>query len=364
MEAKSLFLENFRNIEKQKIDFSSGVNVIWGENAQGKTNILEALWICSLGKSFRASNDKELISFEKQRAHIALEFYSEKREQIFEFIIKNQGRKEVTLNGVKKNKRSEILGEFNSVLFSPEHLNLVKDASSERRKFLDSAICRIYPNYADILNKFNKTLEQRNRLLKNIAEKKGSELQLDTWDEMLSISGAKIITLRLRYLKLLEYKASANHFDISGKQEKLTLDFITCVTDFKSSASIAEELLSLIKKNRKIDLIRGCTCVGPHRDDIDIKINGYSAKSFGSQGQQRSCVLSLKTAEAELLKEEYGEAPVLLLDDVLSELDSMRQSYILDKIESSQVIITCCDYESVNKYKNANLIHIVGGKCV
>ncbi len=364
MEAKSLFLENFRNIQKQKISFSSGVNVIWGENAQGKTNILEAILLCSLAKSFRAASDKEVINFDAQKAYIALEFLSSQREQKFEFNIKTQGRKEVFLNGVKKNKSSEIIGEFNSVLFSPEHLNLVKASSSERRKFLDSAICRIKPKYADILNRYLKILEQRNRLLKNIEEKKASVLQLDDWDEMLSVSGAKIIVTRQRFIKLLEQKAAANHFDISGQREKLSLDYISCIDLVSDVSSAASELIKKQKQNRDIDLIRGCTCIGPHRDDIDIKINSYSAKSFGSQGQQRSCVLSLKTAEADLLREEYNEAPVLLLDDVLSELDLKRQSYILDKIDSSQVIITCCDFESVSKYKNANLINIVNGKCM
>lgn len=363
MKAENLKLNNFRNIENEIISFSDGVNVIWGENAQGKTNILESLWFFSVGKSFRAARDREMVSFNKEKAFLELSFISDKREQKISAEIPETGRKKVFINGVKTVKASEIAGSFTSVLFSPEHLTLIKDGSLERRKFLDCAITLHRPAYVDLLINYNKTLEQKNAALKKAAENKSYYETLEIWDKKLSLSGAKIILIRDRYINLLKSKAKDIHFKLTEGKESLDIDYLSAAGQRDNEKETENELYSLFEKNRKEDILKGFTSIGPQREDIDISINNIKARAFASQGQQRSCVLSLKIAEAELLEEEYGEKPVLLLDDVLSELDMKRQKFILEEIGKGQVIITCCESERFLKtVKNAKAINVQGGK--
>lgn len=365
MNATSLKLFNFRNISDETIEFSDGVNIIWGENAQGKTNILEALWFFSVGKSFRASRDKEIIAFGEQKTQAELVFTSNGREQLLKAEIPETGRKKIHINGIKAIKASEIIGNFNSVLFSPEHLSLVKDGSSERRKFLDCAITQLRPGYVDLLLNYQKILDQKNAALKKSLENKSYMDTLDIWDEKLSTVGAKITKAREKYIEMLIKKAQLIHFDISDNTEKLSLKYNSSTEEKQNEENAAKELLKLQLDNRKTDILRGCTSTGPHRDDFEILINNIAARKFASQGQQRSCVLSLKIAESMILEEEYSEQPVLLLDDVLSELDSQRQNYILEKIGRGQVIITCCETEKfLSTLKSAKTLHVEGGKII
>lgn len=365
MIVKELRFKGFRNLEDGKIIPSDGINIIYGDNAQGKTNLLECLWLFNGVRSFRGSKDNELISFTEKFAQIELDFYSEDRLQNAQINIVN-GKRQAILNGVSKNAPSHLIGKFCAIVFSPEHLTLVKSGPSERRRFIDGAICQLYPKYAIYLSKYNQILNQRNALLKEISRNKDLIETLDIWDEKLCISGAEIIDRRLNYIEKLKIKAKQFHNGISENKEDLELIYSGSLKNYEISEKqlIAKQLFDLIKKNRREDIFLGYTTVGPHRDDIDIKINDKKAKIFASQGQQRSVVLSLKLSEATLLYESIEEKPVILLDDVLSELDLFRQDYLLNKIKDWQVFITCCESFAVDKLKKGKTFNIQNGKVI
>lgn len=355
MLAKSLELTNFRNIKNARLDFDNGVNIIFGENAQGKTNIIEALWFFSVGKSFRASKEKEVINFDADFSKIQLDFFSNGRDNTFKIEIPKTGRKAILLNDIALKKVSEIAGNFTSVLFSPEHLTLVKDGPSERRRFMDYALCQLKPRYISLLLEYGKVLEQRNWALKQSFSDSSLYDTLDIWDEKAAKTGSEIIFKRNEFINLALILAKEEHFKLSSGAEELNLKYIWS-GDFEPNDKneIYEFLLKAYKENRKQEIREGISLFGPHRDDIGITLNGYPARHYGSQGQQRSCVLSLKTAEAGLIYNEYGEYPLFLLDDVLSELDTNRQRYIIEKIKDRQVIITCCEaarFENINGSK-------------
>lgn len=359
MIVKSLEYENFRNLKKSSVSPCDGVNLIYGQNAQGKTNLIEAIWLFSGNRSFRSSKDNELISFGGDFFKISLDFISGGRDQKCEITFTPE-KKEIILNSVVKNTASELFTSFCCVVFSPEHLSLVKGGPAERRKFIDNAICQKSKIYYSALSEYNKILFQRNNLLKEIYYNKDLLDTLDIWDELLAKKGAQIIEHRLAFLKRLAVYAEKFHRGISDGTEALSLGY--SVNYSGKADEIYKDIYENIIKTRQEDLRDRYTNTGPHRDDIDILINNIKARSFSSQGQQRSAVLSLKLAEAALLCEMLGENPVILLDDVLSELDLKRQEYLLSNLTESQVFITCCDKKSAESLNCGKTFHIFDGE--
>ena len=358
MKINSITLENYRNIKELSVDFDD-VNIIWGENAQGKTNLLEAIYLFSGAKSFRGAKDKELVKFDCDYAKMKLDFFANGREQTAEISIKD--RKTVTLNGIKKRSSTELGDEIKTIIFSPDHLNMIKEGPNERRKFIDGALCQIKSNYRTLLKNYSRTLVQRNSLLRNAESVDEVAPMLEVWDVNLANLGAKIIYQRIMYLKAIKPYLKDIFEGISGGKEDIELVYIGADTYMDDVNDIEQRLYNKIKSHRKIDVLNHTTTKGPHRDDIEIMINGRSVKSFGSQGQQRSSVLALKLAEASLLREMTGENPIALLDDVMSELDEKRQDYILNHIKDLQVFITCCDKETVLRLKKGKTFHIANG---
>lgn len=363
MRVLAVKFENYRNLKNDIIQPCEGVNIIYGDNAQGKTNLLEAVWLFCGGHSFRAAKDSEIIRWDENFARIEMRFFGQEREQTAKILIKGN-KKQVEINGVEKKSAAALIEKFCAVVFSPEHLNLIKRGPSQRRKFIDSAICREKLQNAVILSKFNRVLVQRNSLLKDIYRRPSLEETLSVWDEPLILNGAILIKKRMEYVKMLSQRAKIYHDGISKNSEKLEIKYISSV-DAEISDSvdeIAEKLRKKFNKNRKDDIRTGVTNFGPHRDDIEILINGKNARAFGSQGQQRSAVLSLKLAEASVLKERMGEEPVILLDDVLSELDSKRQDFLLNELKGCQVFITCCEKSNKEQLKEGKIFLLKNGE--
>lgn len=358
MKINSITLENYRNIKELSVDFDD-VNIIWGENAQGKTNLLEAIYLFSGAKSFRGAKDKELVKFDCDYAKMKLDFFANGREQTAEISIKD--RKTVTLNSIKKRSSTELGDEIKTIIFSPDHLNMIKEGPNERRKFIDGALCQIKSNYRTLLKNYSRTLVQKNSLLRNAESVDEVAPMLEVWDVNLANLGAKIIYQRIMYLKAIKPYLKDIFEGISGGKEDIELVYIGADTYTDDVNDIEQRLYNKIKSHRKIDVLNHTTTKGPHRDDIEIMINGRSVKSFGSQGQQRSSVLALKLAEAILLREMTGENPIALLDDVMSELDEKRQDYILNHIKDLQIFITCCDKETVLRLKKGKTFHIANG---
>ncbi len=344
MYVTSLEFENYRNLTRDVIYPQRDINVICGENAQGKTNLIECLWLFTGGRSFRGSKDNDLVRFGEKTARIKLCFYSSGREQTIELEI-GGGKRRPVLNDVPKNSVSQIIGSFCAVVFSPDHLTLIKSGPEGRRNFIDAAICQIKPSYAVILSRYRRILSERNALLKEIPRHRELEDTLDIWDDRLSREGAIIAYERFSYVQELSVQAGKFYEGISRGREILSMKYRTnCGAesgmDKKEIASLTFEAL---RKRQNDDILCGYTTVGVHRDDLNVRIDGRETRLFGSQGQQRSAVLSLKLAEAYLLGEKKGEAPVILLDDVLSELDLSRQEYLLNRLDGMQVFITCCE---------------------
>ena len=345
MKVNALEFTNYRNLCDNKIFPSDRVNVIYGNNAQGKTNLLESIWLFSGGHSFRGSKENELIKFGSDKAKLYMEFNSGKRDQKAEIVFSGS-KKEVTINNVKKSSAAFLSQHFSAVIFSPEHLTLVKNGPSLRRRFIDGSICQQDLRYAVRLNKYNQTLQQRNALLKEISKHKELKDTLEIWDDVLIEAGAGIIKRRLEFIKSLKVNAKELHQGISFGKEDLDIKYQSFA--LKNEENLSEdEIKELLKKEfkrvRREDISMGVTNAGPHRDDLDFFINSKSARRFGSQGQQRSIVLSLKLSEARIMCDAFGEFPVVLLDDVMSELDKQRQEFLLKNTEQSQVFITCCE---------------------
>ncbi len=362
MIVKKIKFENFRNLLNNEIEPCEKVNVIYGDNAQGKTNLLEAIWLFCGGHSFRGSKENELINFSDNFFKLNMDFYSCGRDQTAEISF-SQNKKRIKLNKVEKNSSSYLTEVFSCVVFSPENMTLIKRGPSLRRKFLDGAICQQRIRYAAALSKYNQIINQRNALLKDIFKHKELKDTLPIWDDSLCITGAIILKERLEYIKNLKVYAQKFHDDISQSKEVLDIEYISN-SDVKEDDSIeviAEKLRSAYQKSRNEDYHTGYTNIGPHRDDMDIKINGISAKTFGSQGQQRSAVLSLKLAQAQMLSDKNGEKPVILLDDVLSELDPKRQDFLLNKVEGYQVFVTCCEESNKEQLKSGKVFYINDG---
>ena len=350
---KNLRFENYRNLKNSSLSPSENINIIYGSNAQGKTNLIECMWLLTGGRSFRGAKDRELIAFDQKFSRVKADFFSTNREQTVEILIQNNKRTPF-LNGVQKNYMSEIIGSFCAVVFSPNHLALVKNGPDERRNFIDSALCQIKPSYALYLSRYRKILDQRNALLKAIPKSPYLADTLDIWNERLANEGSLIAFHRYAYMREFSKLSSQFYLGISNNTETLE---ISCKTGYNSTPDMPREelkncILNALRLKREEEIYLGYTLKGVHRDDMTVKINSKDARSFASQGQQRSAVLSMKLAEASLLQKSKGEPPVILLDDVLSELDRQRQDYLLHRLDAFQVFITCCntDVSAQNKF--------------
>lgn len=362
MNVENLKLRNYRNITQCEIEPCDNVNVIYGENAQGKTNLLEGIWLFTACRSFRGSKDSELINFDSQKAILDMDFNAFSREQNAHIEI-GDGRK-IYICGVKR-KPSEAMGSFLCVVFSPAHLALVKEGPYERRRFLDIAISQLKPKYAVTLTQYNRTLQQRNALLKNIAVNPSFYDTLDIWEDKLARYACEIIRQRIGYINKLSTYTDEIYAGLSSGKEKLEISYEQQIKiEGESKLELYEKLKNKLALARDNDLVTGFTSVGPHRDDLSIKINFLNARSFGSQGQQRSAALALKLGEAAVIKDFSGEQPVALLDDVMSELDEKRQDYILNHIKNWQVFITCCDPSNVRHLKSGKKFEVSQGRII
>lgn len=344
MKVKSLKFYDFRNLKDNIIYPGEGINVIYGDNAQGKTNFLEAIWLFSGGHSFRGSKESELTRIGSKSSKLEMEFFSQERVQ--KATIRFSGnKKEIEINAVSRPSSAYLSQCFAAVVFSPEHLSLVKNGPSLRRRFIDGAICQQKIKFALLLSKYNHTLFQRNALLKEIYRHPELEETLCIWDDYIIALGAKIILERINFINKLNIIAADFHKGISKDKEELYIDYVSSA-EIKlgdTEEDIIRKLKESFCKSKKEDIKLSCTNCGPHRDDLDFFINSMKVKTFGSQGQQRSVVLSLKLAEAQMLREYFGEAPVVLLDDVLSEIDRNRQEFLLENTRGCQTFITGCE---------------------
>lgn len=364
MKVKRIALSGFRNYEFETVDFDAGANVISGRNAQGKTNLLESVYMLSCGRSFRTRLDRELIGFGFSSARILADVESHGREQTVELLLRSGLAKRALVNGVKKNL-SELSGVLNAVLFCPDDLSLIREGAAVRRRLLDNAISQIRPRYAELLSDFNRFYEQKTRILKDWREKPSLLETLDEFSDGLLRLSAQLIRYRAAYTARLNAAAPPIHREFSGQNEELSLRYATsgAVKDpFAPAKEIYYALCGHYESHRQAELDSGQCLIGAHKDDLEIAINGRPARSFASQGQTRTAALSIKLAEREILLAENGEYPVLLLDDVLSELDARRQEYVLNRIGGGQTLITCCEDGGISGRTGGRVFFVEGGR--
>ncbi len=357
MKVNSLELKGFRNIKELELEPDAGINVIYGENAQGKTNILEGIWLFSGLKSFRGAKDRELVNFDEDFAKLKMSFDTNSRSNKAEITVSE--KRSAVLNGVTLSSASELMGKFGAVVFAPSFLSIIKDGPAERRKFIDSAICQLKPRYGALLSEYSRLIKQRNSLLKDVSFNSALLDMLDVIDEKAGETGEKLINERLLYLETVKPFVCDVYRGLSSGREEISFEYVK-----KAGSGENKSLKDVFRENRKEDIINKTTSAGPHRDDMEILINGISARLYGSQGQQRSCALALKLGEASVVKAQTGEQPVALLDDVMSELDTARQDYILNHIKDWQVFITCCEPSSVLRMCGGKTLNIAKGRLI
>ena len=353
---KSIELNNYRNYESLNISFDEGTNILFGDNAQGKTNILEAAYLSGTSKSHKGSRDKEMIRFGAKEAHLRTVVLRQGREYQIDMHLKESRSKGIAIDRIPIKKAAELFGILNIVFFSPEDLNIIKNGPSERRRFLDAELCQLDKIYLSDLTKYNKILGQRNKLLKDMVYRPDLADTLQVWDTQLVETGKRIIRRRKKFVESLSEIVREIHGKLSGGKEDLILDYEPNIDDI-----FFEDELSRAKgKDMKL-----CqTSVGPHRDDLLFSVGGVDIRKYGSQGQQRTSALSLKLSEIELVKTSINDTPVLLLDDVLSELDSNRQNYLLNNISDTQTIITCTGLDEFvkNRFKINKVFQVIEGQ--
>lgn len=355
MNIRSIELKNFRNYENLEISFDEGTNILFGDNAQGKTNILEAAYMSGTTKSHKGSRDREMIRFGEEEAHLKTVVVRGGREYQIDMHLKKNRAKGIAIDKIPIKKASELFGILNIVFFSPEDLNIIKNGPAERRRFLDSELCQLDRIYLADLTNYNKILAQRNKLLKDMIYRPSLSNTLPVWDMQLIETGKKIIRRRKQFVDELREIVSDIHYRISGGKEELFLKYEPNIDDifFEDELSRAKE------KDKKL-----CqTSVGPHRDDLLFSIGDVDIRKYGSQGQQRTSALSLKLSEIELVRKSISDTPVLLLDDVLSELDSSRQNYLLNNISDTQTIITCTGLDEFvrNRFTVNRVFEVIAG---
>lgn len=352
---KSLELANFRNYEELNISFDKGTNILYGDNAQGKTNILEAIYVSATTKSHKGSKDKEIINFDKEEAHIRTYLEKENVETRVDMHLRKNKSKGIAIDGQKIKKAADLMGLLNVVFFSPEDLSIIKDGPAERRRFADMELCQLDSFYLYNLNHYNKIIGQRNKLLKDMYFQPELKETLNIWDSQLVSFGSKIIERREQFVKQLGDIIFDIHKKLSGGKEEL-------VIAYEPDVSI-EDFEKQMKYNQDKDIRLKQTTTGPHRDDFSFVVNGVDIRKYGSQGQQRTAALSLKLSEIELVKKISKDIPVLLLDDVLSELDSNRQNYLLNSIGNIQTIITCTGLDEFinNRFEINKIFKVTNG---
>lgn len=338
---EKLALNNFRNYSEEEISFSEGINILYGDNAQGKTNILEAIYMTATTKSHRGNKDREIIRFGCEEAHIRADINKNEIKHRIDMHLKNNKSKGVAIDMVTIRRTAQLFGLVNIVLFSPEDLSIIKDSPAERRKFIDMELCQLNKLYYSELSSYNKVLNQRNNLLKQISFNEKSKDLLDVWDEQLVKYGIKIISLRDNFINMINEIIAEIHSSLTSGKEKIKVIYEKNVDEIS--------FLERLREKRFVDLKYQSTSVGPHRDDISFIVNDIDIKKYGSQGQQRTVALSLKLAEIELVKRIIKDNPILLLDDVMSELDSTRRDALLSYISDIQTIITCTGYDDFIK---------------
>ncbi len=359
MTVSEFHCENFRNLAPLTLTPCDGVNVIVGDNAQGKTNLLEGLWLCSGARSFRGAKEGELPAFGKPYARLQLAFTAAGRAQALSLTV--GGAKKIVLNGVEKPSYASLLPSVFAVVFAPNHLGLVKDGPAVRRAFLDFSLGRLKPAYDDLKDRYERALDQRNTLLRTPPSRFGmAEELLGLWEDAMAKTGSALARQRAQYITRLAPFAAAFYGELAGGKETLTMRYAGAEhsADNGGEAALRQALLDSRENDRRL----GYTTVGPHRHDLELFINDRPARSFASQGQQRSAALALKLAEAEVLADYFGEAPAVLLDDVMSELDPNRQEYLLNKFSGRQVFLTCCDVASAARLAAGKIFTIQNGE--
>ena len=364
MNVKKIALNGFRNYDFAVAEFDEGTNVICGRNAQGKTNLLEAVYMLSCGRSFRTRFDKELIGFDYSGADILADVFSHEREQTINIQLRRGTAKKIMVNASKRSA-SELANVVNTVLFCPDDLNLIKEGAAVRRRLMDNAISQIRPKYAEILSDFNRLYEHKTRILKDWHEKPSLLETLDEFSDGMARASAQLIRYRAAFAARLSKAAAPIHRDFSNSLEELEINYktISSVTDpYASAKEIYYEICEHQESHRQAEL-ESCQCLtGAHKDDLEIYINGRAARSFASQGQTRTAALSLKLAEREIFLAETGEYPILLLDDVLSELDTKRQEFVLNRIGGGQTLISCCEDEGISSRTGGRVIFVDKGR--
>ncbi|MEG1633431.1 MAG: DNA replication/repair protein RecF [Oscillospiraceae bacterium] len=364
MRVSRIALSGFRNYDWETVDFSEGVNVITGANAQGKTNLLEAVYLLSCGKSFRTRFDRELIGFDSPSAELLADIYAHGRDQTVKISLTPGRRKQISVNSVKKTAL-ELSGVLSTVLFCPDDLDIVRDGAAARRRLMDNAISQLRPGYARFLSEYSRLYDQKSAILRDWREKPSLLDTLDDFSERMCRVSAKLIRYRAAFTGRLAAAAAPIHRDFSGGADELSLVYrtVSTVTDaFASEKEIYYAVCDHQESHRRAE-IDSCQCLtGAHRDDIEIEINGRSARSFASQGQTRSAALSMKLAEREIHLAETGEYPVLLLDDVLSELDAKRQAFVLNRIGGGQTLISCCEDEDISRRTGGRVFSVADGR--
>lgn len=348
---KNIKISDFRNFSVCELEPSEEINIICGDNAVGKTNIIEAIWLLTGAKSFRNVKDNELIKIEKNESQIEANIISGGIENNLKIKIKE--KRQYFLNGKRQNNQAEIIGKFCAVVFSPTDLNLVTDSPSVRRRFIDIAVCQLFPKYIEILRNYNRAVIQRNNILKDCIKDASLKFLLEDFEKGIIEYGEKIVAYRKRYIERLNEHAPKIYSELSREKEFFEIEYVCSYKE-----SFKEELLA----KKPIDILHGVTSVGPHRDDILFKINGFNAKEYSSQGQKRSICLALKLSEANIIENIIGEKPVTLLDDVMSELDKHRQNYILNHIKDRQVFITCCDKSNFDELEKGKIFYVENGQ--
>lgn len=362
MYVKGVTLQNYRNYEKASLCLHPGLNIFYGDNAQGKTNFLESIYLCGTGRSHRTLKDKELINWNYEKGFVKACIKRGDIDTSIDIQLFSGKPKIVRVGGVKTDKLSDLLGNLNVVMFSPEDLKLVKEGPIFRRRFLDVEISQVKPSYYYNFQQYNRVLMQRNNLLKSIKQDSSKIKTLDIWDEQLSEYGSHIINYRIEFIKKISILAKLIHRKITDGDEELNIYYSSRFNKIKNREEGKIGIYKDLIDAREKDIERGSTSVGPHRDDIDFYINNVDVKTFGSQGQQRSAALSLKLSEIEFIRGECSEYPVLLLDDVLSELDIKRQKYLLENLKNIQTILTCTSISEIKEFrKDDRFVFMVNG---
>ena len=365
MKIKELSLEGFRNYESAALTFDGGCNVIYGENAQGKTNLLEAIAYMSCGKSPRTHADRDLIGFEKESAKLC--GLIERRERDFrtEITLQRGRRRKITVNGVAAKNGAELSDVLHTVFFSPEDLYLIREGAAARRRFMDISLCQLRPRYAEALAEYNRLYEHKTRILRDSEDHPQLLSMLPDFNERLCTVGAVLIGYRAKFCAALAEHARLAHAECSGGREEMALQYQTVKTvsdPFAAHGEVAAALQEHQRSHFEAEIASRLCLSGPHKDDIDVLVNGKSARQFCSQGQVRTAALALKLAEREIHKNAIGEYPVMLLDDVLSELDVKRQEYVFNRIAGGQIFITCCENDRLEMLKAGKVFHISGGE--